>query len=97
MAGRAPTATPAARVDGVDAARGLALIGMFVAHVSPVVSSVEFTSLIALADERPRLLFALGPRRVRSIEVTWPSGRRQRFPPPSDRSVLAVEDETTLR
>lgn len=59
MAGRAPTATPAARVDGVDAARGLALIGMFVAHVSPVVSSVEFTSLIALADERPRLLFAL--------------------------------------
>ena len=59
MAGRALTATPAARVDGVDAARGFALIGMFVAHVSPAVSSVEFASLIALADERPRLLFAL--------------------------------------
>ncbi|GAA1815928.1 DUF418 domain-containing protein [Agromyces neolithicus] len=59
MAGRAPTATPAARVDGVDAARGLALIGMFVAHVSPAVASEEITSLIALADERPRLLFAL--------------------------------------
>lgn len=59
MADRAPAATPAARVDGVDAARGLALIGMFVAHVSPVVASAEFTSLIGLADERPRLLFAL--------------------------------------
>lgn len=59
MADRAPAATPAARVDGVDAARGLALIGMFIAHVSPVVASAEFTSLIELADERPRLLFAL--------------------------------------
>ena len=59
MVGRAPAATPAARVDGVDAARGLALIGMFVAHVSPVVASEEITSIIALADERPRLLFAL--------------------------------------
>ncbi len=59
MADRAPSATPAARVDGVDAARGLALIGMFIAHVSPVVASAEVTSLIELADERPRLLFAL--------------------------------------
>ena len=59
MADRAPAATPAARVDGVDAARGLALIGMFIAHVSPVVTSAEFMSLIQLADERPRLLFAL--------------------------------------
>jgi uncharacterized membrane protein len=47
------------RVDGVDAARGLALIGMFVAHVSPAVASLEAAELIALADERPRLLFAL--------------------------------------
>ena len=39
MAGSAPTATPAARVDGVDAARGLALIGMFIAHVPPAVTS----------------------------------------------------------
>src|SRR5687767_3354297 len=59
MADRAPAATPAARVDGVDAARGLALIGMFIAHVSPAVASAEITSLIELADERPRLLFAL--------------------------------------
>lgn len=47
------------RVDGVDAARGLALIGMFVAHVSPATTSIEATELIALANERPRLLFAL--------------------------------------
>lgn len=47
------------RVAGVDAARGLALIGMFVAHVSPAVANAEVTELIALADERPRLLFAL--------------------------------------
>ena len=47
------------RVDGVDAARGLALIGMFVAHVSPAVENVDIASLIAIADERPRLLFAL--------------------------------------
>lgn len=47
------------RVDGVDAARGLALIGMFVAHVSPAVESLHAAALIGLADERPRLLFAL--------------------------------------
>ena len=47
------------RVDGVDAARGLALIGMFVAHVSPAVESFQAAEFIALADERPRLLFAL--------------------------------------
>ncbi|MFB6609735.1 DUF418 domain-containing protein [Agromyces sp. NPDC056379] len=51
---------PAARrVDGVDAARGLALIGMFVAHVAPAATSADLASLIAIADERPRLLFAL--------------------------------------
>jgi uncharacterized membrane protein len=54
------TASPLPRrVDGVDAARGLALIGMFVAHVSPAVASLEAAEFIALADERPRLLFAL--------------------------------------
>jgi len=47
------------RVDGVDAARGLALIGMFVAHVSPAAATLEAAELIAIADERPRLLFAL--------------------------------------
>jgi len=47
------------RVDGVDAARGIALIGMFVAHVSPAVASLEVAEFIALADDRPRLLFAL--------------------------------------
>jgi uncharacterized membrane protein len=47
------------RIPGVDAARGLALIGMFVAHVAPAAASVDMNELIALAEERPRLLFAL--------------------------------------
>ncbi|KRC60588.1 hypothetical protein ASE14_06220 [Agromyces sp. Root81] len=47
------------RVDGVDAARGLALIGMFVAHVAPAAASADLASLLEIADERPRLLFAL--------------------------------------
>ncbi|HEX5633636.1 MAG TPA: heparan-alpha-glucosaminide N-acetyltransferase domain-containing protein, partial [Gemmatimonadales bacterium] len=47
------------RISGVDTARGLALIGMFVAHVAEPAASVDLTELIALADERPRLLFAL--------------------------------------
>ena len=47
------------RVDGVDAARGLALIGMFVAHVAPAAATLEAAELLAIADERPRLLFAL--------------------------------------
>lgn len=50
---------PAPRVDGIDAARGLALIGMFVAHVAPAAATPEAAELIAIADERPRLLFAL--------------------------------------
>ncbi|GAA1055507.1 hypothetical protein GCM10017608_29310 [Agromyces luteolus] len=50
---------PASRIAGVDAARGIALIGMFVAHVAPAVASAQVTDLIAIADERPRLLFAL--------------------------------------
>jgi uncharacterized membrane protein len=47
------------RVDGVDAARGLALVGMFVAHVSPEVQDAQAAAFIAIADDRPRLLFAL--------------------------------------
>ena len=47
------------RIDGVDAARGLALIGMFIAHVAPGVASVDLAELLAIADDRPRLLFAL--------------------------------------
>ncbi|MBT2498980.1 DUF1624 domain-containing protein [Agromyces sp. ISL-38] len=47
------------RIDGVDAARGLALIGMFIAHVAPAVEAITAAEFIALADERPRLLFAL--------------------------------------
>lgn len=55
----APSTRPGMRIEGVDAARGIALIGMFVAHVAPTVASVDAAELIALADERPRLLFAL--------------------------------------
>ncbi|WP_022894024.1 heparan-alpha-glucosaminide N-acetyltransferase domain-containing protein [Agromyces subbeticus] len=51
--------TTSARVIGVDTARGLALIGMFVAHVAPVVADPTGAALLAIADERPRLLFAL--------------------------------------
>ncbi|HEU4755814.1 MAG TPA: heparan-alpha-glucosaminide N-acetyltransferase domain-containing protein [Agromyces sp.] len=60
-AARAPEARSwlPSRLTGVDAARGLALIGMFVAHVAPAAASVDAAELIALADERPRLLFAL--------------------------------------
>ena len=47
------------RVDGVDAARGFALIGMFVAHVAPAAATLQAAELLAIADERPRLLFAL--------------------------------------
>ena len=43
----------------MDAARGLALIGMFIAHVAPAATSADMASLISIADERPRLLFAL--------------------------------------
>jgi uncharacterized membrane protein len=43
----------------VDAARGLALVGMFVAHVSPEVHDAQTAAFIAIADDRPRLLFAL--------------------------------------
>ncbi|MGI9822612.1 DUF418 domain-containing protein [Agromyces sp. Marseille-Q5079] len=48
-----------ARVVGVDIARGLALIGMFVAHVAPMAPDPGVAALLDIADERPRLLFAL--------------------------------------
>ncbi|MFC9919850.1 DUF418 domain-containing protein [Agromyces binzhouensis] len=54
-----PARAASSRVAGVDAARGIALIGMFVAHVAPVVGFGFWDDLIAVADERPRLLFAL--------------------------------------
>jgi uncharacterized membrane protein len=47
------------RVDGVDAARGIALIGMMVAHLAPAVASADLQQLVDFANERPRLLFAL--------------------------------------
>ncbi|MRG60441.1 DUF1624 domain-containing protein [Agromyces sp. CFH 90414] len=52
-------ADAAGRIDGVDIARGLALIGMFIAHVAPAAAPGTAADLLAIADERPRLLFAL--------------------------------------
>ncbi|MBM7504005.1 heparan-alpha-glucosaminide N-acetyltransferase domain-containing protein [Agromyces aurantiacus] len=57
--GSGASAWLSSRVTGVDAARGLALIGMFVAHVAPDVASDSLADVIAIAHERPRLLFAL--------------------------------------
>lgn len=54
-----PRSATRSRVDGVDTARGLALIGMFIAHAAPVAATLEGAELLAIADERPRLLFAL--------------------------------------
>lgn len=54
-----PGTTVRGRVDGVDTARGLALIGMFIAHAAPAAATLEAAELLAIADERPRLLFAL--------------------------------------
>ncbi|GAA1838372.1 DUF418 domain-containing protein [Agromyces salentinus] len=56
---RAAASRAPSRVVGVDIARGLALIGMFVAHVAPMVPDEGVAALMAVADERPRLLFAL--------------------------------------
>ncbi|QAY74705.1 hypothetical protein ET445_16550 [Agromyces protaetiae] len=47
------------RVDGVDTARGLALIGMFIAHAAPAATTLVGAELLAIPDERSRLLFAL--------------------------------------
>ncbi|MDR5701487.1 heparan-alpha-glucosaminide N-acetyltransferase domain-containing protein [Agromyces aerolatus] len=54
-----PRSATRSRVDGVDTARGLALIGMFIAHAAPVAATLDGAELLAIADERPRLLFAL--------------------------------------
>ncbi|WP_395246117.1 heparan-alpha-glucosaminide N-acetyltransferase domain-containing protein [Agromyces sp. MMS24-K17] len=50
---------PGRRIEGVDLARGLALIGMFLAHVAPAAGEPVGALLLSFADERPRLLFAL--------------------------------------
>ncbi|WP_160425520.1 DUF418 domain-containing protein [Agromyces seonyuensis] len=56
-------AVPAdARIVGIDVARGLALLGMFIAHAAPALpagsnSLLEF--FLLLPDERARLLFAV--------------------------------------
>jgi uncharacterized membrane protein len=65
------------RVDGVDTARGLALIGMFIAHAAPAVMSLEAAELLAIADERPRLLFAL----TAGLALGFISGGTQPVPP----------------
>ncbi|SFR72241.1 Uncharacterized membrane protein [Agromyces sp. CF514] len=74
----------AARVIGVDAARGLALIGMFVAHVAPVVDDATTMTLIGIADERPRLLFAL----TAGIGLGFISGGVRPLEAPGERGVL---------
>ncbi|QTX03658.1 heparan-alpha-glucosaminide N-acetyltransferase domain-containing protein [Agromyces archimandritae] len=52
-------AAPRARITGIDAARGLALLGMFVAHVVPDGDGAAGDALFAIATERSRLLFAI--------------------------------------
>ncbi|MES1170273.1 MAG: hypothetical protein ABUL47_06265, partial [Leifsonia sp.] len=49
-----------ARLPGIDVARGLALLGMFVAHAGPAVTGPDaLVFLRHLPDERSRLLFAV--------------------------------------
>ncbi|QEO13662.1 DUF418 domain-containing protein [Agromyces intestinalis] len=76
VSGRRTPEASARRVDGVDLARGLALIGMFVAHVAPVVTTEPWMALIGVADERPRLLFAL----TAGIGLGLMSGARHPIP-----------------
>lgn len=48
------------RIAGIDIARGLALLGMFVAHAAPPVAGGGLAAfLVEVPDERSRLLFAL--------------------------------------
>lgn len=48
------------RIAGIDIARGLALLGMFVAHAAPPVAGDGVTPfLVEVPDERSRLLFAV--------------------------------------
>ncbi|MFF2371021.1 heparan-alpha-glucosaminide N-acetyltransferase domain-containing protein [Agromyces sp. NPDC058110] len=74
----------AARVVGVDAARGFALIGMFVAHVAPAVDDASVMALIGIADERPRLLFAL----TAGIGLGFISGGVRPVAAPEERGIL---------
>lgn len=83
MTGMSMTAT-SARVIGVDTARGLALIGMFVAHVAPVVADPAAAALLAVADERPRLLFAL----TAGVGLGFISGGTSPIDDGTDRGVL---------
>ncbi|WP_157802994.1 DUF418 domain-containing protein [Compostimonas suwonensis] len=47
-------------MQAVDIARGLALFGMFIAHVAPAADGIPVVEqLVAFSDERPRILFAL--------------------------------------
>ncbi|WP_353828631.1 heparan-alpha-glucosaminide N-acetyltransferase domain-containing protein [Agromyces sp. SYSU T0242] len=93
VASRAPErwrrrAGTSGRVTGVDVARGLALIGMFVAHVAPAATTEAGAELIALADERPRLLFAL----VAGVGLGLLTGGRNpgRCDPPTARRQVAI-------
>lgn len=48
------------RIPGIDIARGLALLGMFVSHAAPPIGGGGLAAfLIEVPDERSRLLFAL--------------------------------------
>lgn len=48
------------RIPGIDIARGLALLGMFVSHVAPPIGGGGLAAfLVEVPDERSRLLFAL--------------------------------------
>lgn len=48
------------RIPGIDIARGLALLGMFVSHAAPPIGGAGIAAtLIEVPDERSRLLFAI--------------------------------------
>jgi hypothetical protein len=48
------------RIPGIDIARGLALLGMFVAHAAPPIGGAGVAAtLLEVPDERSRLLFAV--------------------------------------
>src|SRR5690606_11520134 len=53
------TSTTGTRIDGLDLARGLAVLGMFVAHVGTAGNAYPPTEVGQLADGRSAALFAL--------------------------------------
>ena len=73
---RSNTRTAVRRIDGVDTARGLALIGMFIAHAAPAALTPDGAEFLAIADERPRLLFAL----TAGLALGFISGGTRPFP-----------------